>query len=109
MCEWKSNLKADISGGQNTDILLAITKLMSSPQEFRCEVCGTVSTSAKHWFVIQCGDSQLTVLRWNLETANAAGARHFCGEGHAQVYISRWFDSICSPPRPDFLGPASAQ
>ena len=21
---------------------------------------------------------------------------HFCGEGHAQVYISRWFESFCS-------------
>ena len=62
----------------------------------------------KNWFVIQCGDAQLTVLRWNTESANAPGARHYCGEGHAQVYISRWFDSVCTPPRPDFTGSVPA-
>lgn len=75
---------------------------MASLQEFRCEVCGTVTSNPIHWFVIQCGDLKLTVLKWNSETANAAGARHFCGEAHAQVHISRWFDSVCSPSKPDF-------
>ena len=82
-------------------------EFMASLQEFRCEVCGTVTSNPIHWFVIQCGEPALTVLRWNSETANAAGARHFCGEDHAQVYISRWFESICSPPQPDFTRPAS--
>ncbi len=75
---------------------------MTSIQEFRCEVCGTTTSSPTRWFVIQCGESQLTVFRWNSETAGAPGARHFCGEGHAQTYISRWFDSICSAPKPDY-------
>jgi hypothetical protein len=75
---------------------------MATLQEYRCEVCGIVTTSPMHWFVIQCGDKQLTVLRWDPETANADGARHYCGEANAQVYISRWFDSVCSPPKPDF-------
>src|SRR5580765_3429305 len=30
-------------------------------QEFRCEVCGLVTTNPLHWFVIRCGDSDLTV------------------------------------------------
>lgn len=75
---------------------------MASMQEYRCEVCGNVSTSPVHWYVIQCGESQLTVIRWAASSANAPEARHFCGEAHAQVYISRWFDSICSPAKPDF-------
>lgn len=37
------------------------------------------------------------------ETANAAGARIYCGEAHAEVYISRWFDSVCAPPKPKFI------
>jgi hypothetical protein len=82
---------------------------MTSLQEFRCEICGRLTNHPNHWFVIQCGESQLTVLRWNSEAANAAGARHFCGEAHAQIYISRLFDSICSPPKPDFTGPASVK
>jgi len=69
---------------------------MTSLQEFRCEICGRTSTSPIHWFVIQCNDSQPTVLRWNMDAANASGARHFCGEAHAQVYISRWFESVCA-------------
>ena len=75
---------------------------MASVQEFRCEICGTVTSNPIHWFVIQCSQSQLTVLNWDDETANAKGARHYCGERHAQVYISRWFESMCSPPLPDF-------
>jgi len=81
---------------------------MATVQEYRCEVCGTVTNQPNHWYVIQCGDAQLTVLRWNTEAANAPGARHYCGEGHAQVYISRWFDSVCSPAKPDFSGSVSA-
>ena len=69
---------------------------MTSLQEFRCEVCGLVTTNPLHWFVIRCGDSDLTVYRWNSETANSPGARHYCGEAHAEVYISRWFDSACA-------------
>jgi hypothetical protein len=75
---------------------------MASIQEFRCEVCGIVTSNPIHWFIIRCGESELTVHRWNTETANAAGARHYCGEAHAQVYISRWFESVCTPPKPTF-------
>ena len=82
-------------------------KPMTALQEFRCEICGTVTSNPIHWFVIQCGNSELTVLKWNAEAANATGARHFCGEGHSQVYISRWFDSACSPPKPDFTRSSS--
>lgn len=80
---------------------------MTSLQEFRCEICGTLTSNPVRWFVIRCGDSELTVLKWNPEAASADGARHFCGEGHAQVYISRWFDSTCSPSKPDFLRSSS--
>jgi hypothetical protein len=72
---------------------------MSSLKEFQCEICGTVSQNPTHWFVIECGDQALTVLKWELEVANRPGALHFCGEAHAQVYISRWFESICAPPK----------
>src|SRR5215467_10544835 len=79
---------------------------MTSIQEFRCEVCGTVTTNPNHWFVIRCGVLDLTVTKWSSEAAGSPGARHYCGEEHAQVYISRWFASVCSPPKPDFLRPS---
>lgn len=82
---------------------------MTAIREFRCEICGLVTTNPIHWFVIQCGSSDLTVIKWSSEAANAAGARHYCGEAHAQIYISRWFESVCSPPKPDFLRSSQAK
>jgi hypothetical protein len=73
---------------------------MSTVREYQCEICQTVTQNPLHWFVIQCADDKLTVHKWHEEIANSAGVRHFCGEGHAQVFISRWFDSVCTPPKP---------
>jgi hypothetical protein len=75
---------------------------MSTVKEFQCEICGIVTNSPLHWFVIECGDDKLCVLRWDEAAASTPTARHFCGEAHAQVYISRWFESICSPPKQVF-------
>jgi hypothetical protein len=75
---------------------------MSNLKEFKCEICGIVSEDPIHWFVIECGDQKLMVIKWDLAAANSATARHFCGEAHAQVYISRWFESVCAPPKPTF-------
>jgi len=72
---------------------------MSSLKEFQCEICGIVSENPVRWFVIECGDQKLTVIKWDLAAAMSPNARHFCGEAHAQVYISRWFESICVPPK----------
>jgi len=36
---------------------------MTALREFRCEVCGLVTTNPIHSFVIRCGDSELTVYR----------------------------------------------
>lgn len=72
---------------------------MSSLKEFQCEICGIVSENPIHWFVIECGDQKLAVIKWDLTDAMSPTARHFCGEAHAQVYISRWFESMCVPPK----------
>jgi hypothetical protein len=62
---------------------------------YRCEICGIESDNPVRWIVIQCSNAYLTVFRWTDEAASAPNARHYCGEGHAQVYISRWFESYC--------------
>ena len=82
---------------------------MTSLVEYRCEVCGAVSANPLHWFVIRCNNNELTVLKWNTDAANEKGARHFCGEAHAQVYISRWLESACSRPQPDFSKASSGR
>jgi hypothetical protein len=63
---------------------------------YKCEICGLESSSPVRWFVIHCGDTKLAVIKWDVHEAENPGALHFCGEGHAQVYISRWFESFCS-------------
>ena len=70
---------------------------MSTTREYKCEICGTMTENPVHWFVIECGDLKLSVHKWSDEAASLAAARHFCGERHAQVFISRWFDSVCVP------------
>lgn len=75
---------------------------MAAIKEYRCEICGTVTGNPLHWFLIRCGPSQLTVQVWDTAAADLPDARHLCGEAHAQVYISRWFESMCSPPKPDY-------
>jgi hypothetical protein len=63
---------------------------------YRCEICGTESENPVRWIVIHCNDEQLTVVKGTQEAADAPHARHYCGERHAQVYISRWFESQCA-------------
>ena len=61
---------------------------MTAVQDF-IQVCEIVTNNPIHWFVIRCADSELIVQRRNAETAKAAGARHYHGEAHAEVSISR--------------------
>lgn len=82
---------------------------MATISEYRCEVCGRVSKAPVHWFVIQCNSDELRLMKWNTDAASANGARHYCGEAHAQIYISRWLEAACSPPKPDFLGSLSSE
>ena len=62
---------------------------------YRCEICGEETQRPVKWFVINCGQANLTIFRWTKEAAEEKGARHYCGEAHAQVYISRWFQTYC--------------
>ena len=66
---------------------------------YRCEICGEESEHPVRWIVIHCSDAKLTVFKWDKEAADERGARHYCGEAHAQVYISRWFQSYCGAIR----------
>ena len=62
---------------------------------YRCDICGEENENPVRWIVIQCNDKQLSVFKWAKDAADAPHARHYCGEAHAQVYISRWFESFC--------------
>jgi hypothetical protein len=38
---------------------------MTTLQEFGYEIWGRISNVSNHWFVSQCSDSELTVVKWN--------------------------------------------
>ena len=80
--------------------------IMSTVTQFRCEICGTESSNPIHWFMIECNADELRVFKWNPEVASRA--RHYCGEAHAGVYVSRWLASACSPSMPDFTRPSGS-
>jgi hypothetical protein len=63
---------------------------------YRCEICGEENQNPNHWVVINCNSTQLTLYKWTKEAADAPGTRHYCGEAHAQVYVSRWLEAACS-------------
>jgi hypothetical protein len=63
---------------------------------YRCEICGEESENPIRWIAIHCNSTQLTIYKWTKEIADAPGARHYCGEAHAQVYVSRWLEAACS-------------
>jgi hypothetical protein len=65
---------------------------------YKCEICGLESSAPVRWFVVHCSDSRLGIFKWDAAEADKKHALHFCGEGHAQVYISRWFESFCGSP-----------
>jgi hypothetical protein len=65
---------------------------------YKCEICGLESSAPVRWFVILCSDSRLGIYKWDTAQADKPHALHFCGEAHAQVYISRWFESFCGSP-----------
>jgi hypothetical protein len=63
---------------------------------YKCEICGIESSAPVRWFVIHCCDTNLGIFKWDHTEADKPNSLHFCGEAHAQVYISRWFESFCS-------------
>lgn len=80
--------------------------ITSTAIQYRCEICGTESSTPNHWFLIECNADELKVRKWKSESALAPAARHYCGEAHAEIYISRWLEASCSRSRPDFNRPS---
>jgi hypothetical protein len=75
---------------------------MATVIHYRCEICGTESSNPVHWFLIQCNAEDLKISKWNTAAAALPGARHYCGEAHASVYVSRWLEASCTPSLTDF-------
>ena len=90
-----SGFRGQVSRGRFHGAGSVLRRLRVIDTIYRCEICGEESERPVRWVVIHCSDTQLTVFKWAKEAADKPHARHYCGEAHAQVYISRWFESFC--------------
>jgi hypothetical protein len=67
---------------------------MSRIHNYYCEICGTEKRADHNWFLAEIGPHGLLVSPWREDRAQAPAIHHFCGEGHIQVFVSRY---LCSP------------
>ena len=58
---------------------------------------------------VRSSDSELTVLKWNLEAAPDAGARHFCGEDQPRYTLVSGLSLYVHRPKLDFTKSVSVK
>ncbi len=66
---------------------------MSLIQKYHCEICGSEKRAVNNWFMAEIQTNGVLVSHWRDERAQASGMHHFCGEAHAQVFVSRYLSS----------------
>jgi len=66
---------------------------LSLIHKYRCEICGTEKRAINNWFMAEVMPAGVLVSHWRDERAHATGMHHFCGEAHAQVFVSRYLAS----------------
>jgi hypothetical protein len=66
---------------------------MSLIHKFYCEICGTEKRDVNNWFMAEVTSAGVLLSHWHEDRAKVSGTHHFCGEGHSQVFLSRYFAS----------------
>jgi hypothetical protein len=66
---------------------------MSRVHKFVCETCGTERECVNRWFIAEVTAKGVLFSPWDGVRAQAANIHHFCGEAHAQVFLSRYLAS----------------
>ena len=78
---------------------------MSLIQKFRCEICGTESRNVSGWLMAEVTPNGVLLSHWREGQAKSPDVHHFCGESHAQVFVSRYLASPASFQRGPALKP----
>jgi hypothetical protein len=63
---------------------------MSLIQKFHCEICGAEKRNVNNWALAEVTEAGVLVSLWREDRAKLPSVRHFCGEAHAQVFVSRY-------------------
>jgi len=79
---------------------------MSLIQKFRCEICGTERRDVSGWLMAEVTSQGVLVSHWREGQAKSPSVHHFCGEAHAQVFVSRYLSSPSSFQKTPALNPS---
>ncbi len=63
---------------------------MSLIHKYFCEICGAEKKEVHNWFMAEVTCNGVLISHWREDKAQSPGIRHFCGEAHAQVFLSRY-------------------
>jgi hypothetical protein len=73
--------------------------------KYYCEVCGAAKGAVNKWFMAEITSNGALLSPWSEARAQLTRVRHFCGEAHAQVFVSRYLSDPKSFPAPRSLNP----
>jgi hypothetical protein len=76
---------------------------MSLIHKYRCEICGTEERDVNNWVMAEITSGGALLSHWREERAKSPHAHHFCGEAHAQVFVSRYLAAPTSFSAPRVL------
>jgi hypothetical protein len=76
---------------------------MSLIHKYHCEICGAEERDANNWLMAEITPSGALLSHWREESAKSPHTHHFCGEAHAQVFVSRYLAAPASFPAPRVL------
>lgn len=78
---------------------------MSLIHKYYCEICGAEKHEVNNWFMAEVTSNGALLSHWNQDRAKSPHAHHFCGEAHAQVFVSRYLSAPTSFSAPRALDP----
>ncbi len=66
---------------------------MSLIHKYFCEICGAEKKDVNNWFMAEITANGVLLSHWRDDQAKSLDVRHFCGEAHAQVFVSRYLST----------------
>src|SRR5690242_5649437 len=63
---------------------------MSLIHKYHCEICGAEKRDVNNWAMAEVTAAGVVVSTWREDQAKSPAVRHFCGEAHVQVFVSRY-------------------
>lgn len=69
---------------------------MSLIHKYHCEICDAEKRNVNNWLMAEVTSQGVLLSRWREGQAKSPNIHHFCGEAHAQVFVSRYLAAPAS-------------